>query len=259
MPFISSTTSAYGYGRNAVLNDIYFNKTVLLLHMNRLGGTGGGEPVFNDFFIDSSLYYKFVAPNGLVSLSTAQYRFGNASAFFDNTTAYLTVDHDDTLNFSTGDWTIELFCRIDPIETDILINKSIGLGFFGYQLRIVNNRFSAKGYGLEDPLLPKLVYELGEDVGPTVIPNTWYHVVVARQLSNFYLYVNGTLVDSAISSKPLYNSTGPLSIGGTSNGQGLTSGYIDELRITKGVCRYPNGQTFLVPASQFFDNSVIDN
>jgi len=244
MPFISSTTSAYGYGRNAVLDyDIFYKNTVLLLHMN---GTNGSTN-----FIDNSLYNRTVNNFGGAEINTAQYKFGGASARFNNVDSYLTVNDSNDLNFSTGDWTIEFFCNINPVETDILINKSFGLGFYGYQIRIINNRFSIKGYGTN--FIPNLVYELGEDVGPIVTPNTWYHVAAARQASNFYLYIDGILIDSTTSNSNLYNSPGPLSIGGTSDGQGLTSGYIDEVRITKGVCRYPNGAAFPVPTSQFLD------
>lgn len=243
MPFISSTTSAYGYGRNSTAGDKFYPNVVLLLHMNGLNGSTN--------FIDNSKYSKTVNTFGAVEISTAQYKFGDASGYFNNINSYLTVNDDPTLNLSTGDWTIEFFCRINPIETDILVNKADGVGFYGYQIRIINNRFSMKGYS--SSLTPTLVYELGEDVGPIISPSTWYFVAAARQGSNFYLYVNGILVDSFSSSSALFNSPGPLSIGATSDGQGLSSGYIDELRITKGVCRYPNGVNFTVPTSQFPD------
>lgn len=244
MPLVSATTSAYGYGRNAVLDyDIFFNKTVLLLHMN---GTNGSTS-----FLDNSIYNKSVNVFGSAQISTAEFKFGDASAYFNNLDAYLTVNSDDTLNFTSGDWTIEFFCRINPVETDILLNKADQFGFYGYQLRIINDRFSMKGYS-SDPL-PELVYELGEDVGPIVTPSTWYHVAGARQSNRFWLYIDGQLVDTTTSNENLYNSPGPLSIGGTSNGQGLTSGYVDELRMTKGICRYPNGASFPVPQKEFFN------
>lgn len=244
MPFISAFTSAYGYGRNSVSAlDPFINSTVLLLHMN---GTNGST-----VFTDSSTYNKTVLPFGGVQISTAEFKFGGASGFFNNINSYLTVADDSSLNLSTGDWTVEMFCRINPVESDILINKAEGLGFYGYQIRIINNRFSVKGYSTD--AIPSLVYELGEDVGPIITPSQWYHVAAARQGSTFYLYVNGQLVDSSTSSKNLYNSAGPLSIGGTNTGLALTSGYLDELRITKGVCRYPNGSNFLAPFAQFPD------
>lgn len=247
MPFISSTTGAYGYGRNSVIGtDIFYDKTELLLHMDWNN---------NDIvFIDYSPRQK-VVNNVLLNAktSTDQFKFGGGSGYFNNINAYLTVTDESAFNFSTGDWTVELFCRINPVETDILVNKADGVGFFGYQLRIINNRFSASGYDNTLFPNPNLAYNIGSTVGPIVQPNVWYHVAMCRQVSNFYLYVEGNLVDSAVSSAILYNSASPLSIGGTSDGRALTSGYIDELRITKGVCRYPNGVNFPVPTKRFYD------
>lgn len=244
MPFFSSYTGYYGYGKGiSTLNDPYFNNTVLLLHMNGIEGSTN--------FIDSSKYSKFVDPYGAVQISEARYKFGGASGYFNNVNSYLTVNHDSTLDFSTGDWTIEMFCNINPVESDILLNKAEGLGFYGYQIRIINNRFSVKGYNAT-PLLGT-VYELGEDIGPIVTPDTWYHVAAARQSNSFYLYVDGILIDSSTSSSPLYTSPSQLSIGGTNTGDALTSGYIDEVRLTKGICRYPNGTNFPVPQVEFLN------
>jgi hypothetical protein len=247
MPFLSSTTGTYGYGRNSVVGtDIFYDQTELLLHMD-----GQDDQVL---IFDFSSREKQVVNNFIgARIKTDQFKFGGSSGFFNNVNSYLTVTDEAAFNFSTGDWTAELFCRVNPIETDILVNKADGVGFFGYQLRIVDNRFSAKGYDNNISPNPFLAYDLGKGLGPIVQPDVWYHVAMCRQLSNFYLYVDGILVDSAVSSAVLYNSVSPLSIGGTSNGQALTSGYIDELRITKGVCRYPNGINFPVPTKRFYD------
>lgn len=247
MPLISSTTGAYGYGRNSVVGtDIFYDNTELLLHMDGLDG----EALFFDF----SPRQKILINNFIgARISTAQYKFGGSSGYFNNVNSYLTVTDEAAFDFSTGDWTVELFCRINPVETDILVNKAVGAGFFGYQLRIIDNRFSAKGYDNNILPNPVLAYDLGRGVGPVVQTDVWYHVAMCRQLSNFYLYVDGILVDSAVSSAVLYNTVSPLSIGGTSDGLALTSGYIDELRITKGVCRYPNGVNFPVPVKRFYD------
>lgn len=111
-------------------------------------------------------------------------------------------------------------------------------------------------------------------------PNTWYHLAVARQGSVLRYFVNGTLTMSFdIASLPSYtlesgwnwtsqatisgdaaihSSMGPLSIAtgigadGNPNPQTLFNGYIDELRITKGVARYT--ASFSVPTAAFPDN-----
>lgn len=245
MPINSSIAGNYAFGRNAVVDptvDPYFNNVSLLLHMD---GTNGSTN-----FIDSSPRTKIMTAFGGAQITTDQAKFGGASGYFNNTDAYLTTPNNADFNFATGDWTVELFCRIFPVQADILINKAEGFGFYPMQLRVINSKFSVKGYN-NNTLIPALVYELGEDIGPTVVENQWYHVAAARQGSNFYLYVNGLLIDTSTSSATLYSSNSPLSVGGTSNGDGLISGYLDEVRITKGICRYPNGRQFIPPRKAF--------
>jgi len=75
----------------------------------------------------------------------------------------------------------------------------------------------------------------------TSATGTWHHVAVVRDGTSMVLYVNGTNVGSAtISSSRSLN----LGLGGAvwvgNNGSSSTAykGYIDDLRITKGVARY---------------------
>lgn len=245
MPFVSSITGLYGFGRSAVFNqDPLFNDVSLLLHMNGINGSTN--------FIDSSPRTKTVTVFGGTVISTDLSKFGGASGYFNNIDSYLTTPDDVDFNLTTGDWTIELFCNINPVESDILITKAAGVGFFPFQIRVVNDKFNARGF-VPNPIFG-LAYNLGEDSGPTVNPSTWYHLALVRQSNTFYFYVDGVSVDSQVYSGLLYDAPTSVSIGGTDNGLALTSGYIDELRITKGLCRYPDGTTFEVPTKQFPDN-----
>jgi hypothetical protein len=245
MPFISSITGLYGFGRSAVFNqDALFDNVSLLLHMN---GTDGSTD-----FIDSSTRTKIVSAFGGAVISTSISKFGGASGFFNNVDSYITTPNDSDFDLTTGDWTIELFCNIDPVESDIIINKAAGVGFFPFQIRVVNDKFNARGF-VPNPVLG-LAYNLGEDSGPTVEASRWYHLALVRQSNTFYFYVDGVAVDSQSYSGILYDADTSVSIGGTDNGLALTSGYIDEVRITKGICRYPDGTTFEIPTKQFPDN-----
>lgn len=244
MPFVASTTGLYGFGRNAVFNqDPFIDYVSLLLHMNGINGSNN--------FIDSSPRTKIVNVLGNTIISTTSSKFGGASGYFNNINSYLTINNNIDFDLSSGDWTIELFCNLNPIESDIIISKAAGVGFFPFQFRIINNRFNTRGFK-PNPLLG-LAYNLGEDSGPTVSPNIWYHLALVRQLNNFYFYVDGILIDSQIYDGTLYSDSSVVSIGGTDNGLALTSGYIDELRITKGIARYPNGINFRTPSREFPD------
>ena len=252
MPLNSSIAGNYAFGRNAVVDtnnytaDRYFDNVSLLLHMDGLNGDTN--------FIDNSPRTKIVTANGAAQITTANSKFGGASGLFDNIDSYLTVPDDPDFNFSSGDWTIELFCRITPVQADILVNKAVGFGFFPVQLRVFFGRFNLRGY-TSSLGIPRLAFDIGASSGPIVSPNQWYHVAGVRQGTRFYLYVNGILSGAAIFSGNLYYTTASLSIGGTNNGNGLISGNIDELRITKGVSRYKNGISFVVPKLAFPNNA----
>lgn len=244
MPIAGSFVSSFGFGRRAgvyptnSLYDPYFSNVVLLLHMD---GSNGSTT-----FIDSSSTPKTVTPFGSAQISTADSKFGGAAGFFNNTDAYLTTPHHSSFNFATGDWTVELYCKINPVESDIIINKATNFGFFPFQIRVFGNRFNARGYSNSGQ-----VYNLGVTSGPTVVAGTWYHVALCRQSNNFLLYVDGNLVEYSSSSATLFSGTTPVSIAGLSNGQGLMAGYMEDVRITVGVCRYPNGISFPVPTTAF--------
>lgn len=249
MPFAGSFTGNYAWKGGVAIPppgfDPYLANVVLLMHMDGLDGSTN--------FIDSSINTKTVTPLGDAQISTAYYQFGGASGAFNNINAYLTTPDNVDFVFGSSDWTIELFCRIFPVEADILLTKAVGFGYFPFQLRVNNGRFNARGYNSALPV-PNLVYNLGVSAGPIITPGEWYHVAVARQGSNFFLYVNGTLVDLASDASTLYYSPAVLSIGGTSNGSGLVAGNLDEIRITKGVCRYVNGLPFSIPTAPFPDS-----
>jgi len=69
-----------------------------------------------------------------------------------------------------------------------------------------------------------------------ITANTWTHVALVRVSGTVTLYVNGTAVGSG--SAP-GNCTGTnLVIGGYYSTGYLYNGYLDDLRITKGVARY---------------------
>jgi hypothetical protein len=82
---------------------------------------------------------------------------------------------------------------------------------------------------------------------------TWYHLAASRVGNTLYLFANGVLVTSAsVSGVTIFNPNATLRVG-TINSAGVEAngfnGWIDELRITKGVGRY--SATFTVPTAAF--------
>jgi len=83
------------------MSDTYYSNVSLLLHCD---GSNGSTT-----FTDNSPSPKTVTANGNASVSTAQSKFGGASAVFDGTGDYLSLDGSSGFAFGTGDFTIEFW------------------------------------------------------------------------------------------------------------------------------------------------------
>jgi hypothetical protein len=84
----------------------------------------------------------------------------------------------------------------------------------------------------------------------TITTNTWYHVAVVRNGTSFKTYINGAEVHTQTTSNSLGDYTTPLVIGARTFDYNVKlNGYIDELRITKGVARYTSN--FIPPTAPF--------
>jgi hypothetical protein len=86
--------------------------------------------------------------------------------------------------------------------------------------------------------------------GGTVSANTWSHVALSVSAGSAKLFLNGTQVGSTttFSALPDQNFIG---VGGVGNSLTIDyfTGYIDDLRITKGYARYT--ASFTAPTSAF--------
>ncbi len=79
---------------------------------------------------------------------------------------------------------------------------------------------------------------------------TWTHIAFSRNSGTNRLFVNGTSVATNTNSwTQTFTSTNVLLIGQTIGQDRPFDGYIDELRITRGVARYT--ANFTAPTSTF--------
>jgi len=85
--------------------------------------------------------------------------------------------------------------------------------------------------------------------------NQWYHIAVCRSSGTTKLFVNGTQSGSSYSDSNSYVSPAYVNVGqymtsdGTFYGSEWLDGYIDDLRITKGMARYT--ANFTPPTAAF--------
>jgi hypothetical protein len=90
--------------------------------------------------------------------------------------------------------------------------------------------------------------------GTTAISaTTWTHFAVVRNGSTITIYINGTAGGTATNSSFSDDTTAPFEIGARAgNGSIPFTGYIDDLRITKGYARYTSN--FTPPTAAFPNN-----
>jgi hypothetical protein len=223
---------------DSTITDANFADVSLLLHMNG----SAGSTTFTD------VAGNIITPNGGAQLSTTQSKFGGAS--FRGVSQYLTIADSTPLTMNTGDFTIEMWVWFDTSAgAYILYNKAAGTGFYPTQLWFdTNSHVAFRGF---DDAGPTLVYNI---LGSTAVTaNTWHHVAAVRDGSTFRLFLDGVSQGTATSGATLYTPTNPIAIGAYNNGVSPLLGYIDEVRVTKGVARYTANFT---PPTAPFPNRV---
>jgi hypothetical protein len=230
-PFFADTS--FFNNTEGLIDPYYFNDS-LLLHLD---GTNGSTT-----FIDSSPFPKTVTPNGGVQIRTAQSKFGGASAYFDGSGDYLSVPVSSSLDLTSGDFTIEcwIYRTVGSVaEQYILSQRASEPTSQGWELRI-NSANICQFFFTGGSLIASV---------STIPVNVWTYIAVTRSSNTTRMFINGALDSSATFSNGTPASSTPTFIGYGTTGGSYFTGYIDELRITKGVARYT---TNFIPLSRPF-------
>ena len=217
-------------------SDPNFSSVSLLLHMD---GTNGSTT-----FTDTSSNALTVTPSGNAQISTAQSKFGGASALFDGTGDFLTTASTSGVAFGTGQFTIELWLRLNSLSASYraLVATRPNEGSF------------SDGFGL-GCTAPGEIYMYDSafratSPSGTVTTNTWYHIALVRDTgSALRIYSNGNLVATGTATNNYTRTV--MTIGANASSSEPLNGYIDDLRITKGIARYT--ANFTPPTAAFFD------
>jgi Concanavalin A-like lectin/glucanases superfamily len=185
---------------------------------------------------------------GAAAISTAQSKFGGSSIYLD-ANSYVSSTHNPLLDLSTGAPNFTVECWIYPFSTSngrtaqILTkdwpyggpNPSYGMyltGTSGQMIFVVADATNVSS-------ITQYTYN-------GISANTWTHLALVRKANNMLSFVNGNLVNTSLITITTKDSGTYFNIG-----TGF-SGYIDEVRITKGVARYTSSFT---PSSFAFPNT----
>jgi hypothetical protein len=174
---------------------------------------------------------------GPVATQTTVYKYGGASIYFPGTSNVINMPVGPSLSVALGDCTIEawVYPTATSAATIFYINGN-STSYAGYRLGIQNNQAyvlcSTNG----------TTWSVQSNLVGTVSLNTWTHLALVRYGGTIYLYINGQSVYSSTAvsaTTSLYGGT-VNSIGGQFSAATpeYYTGYLDDVRITKGVARF---------------------
>lgn len=231
--------TAAGSNTMAICADEFWSSVVLLCGFN---GTDAATSSSDESAAGHALTFL-----GNAQLDTAQFKFGASSLLLDGSGDYLTAPDSDDWTFGAGQFTIEFFVRFNSVGTTIslLAQSDATLGGEGFAIRRQSSelRFTWRATNATNPSL-----------GAAWTPSTgqWYHIAVDRSDSNVLrIYVDGVMLTSTSWATTQGNIAQALRIGAVASGSSPLNGWMDEIRVTKGVARYASDSGFTVPAAAF--------
>jgi hypothetical protein len=184
---------------------------------------------------------------GNAQISTSVKKYGTGSMYFDGSGDYLTVPSTPNLGFGSGDFTVEgwVYLTVDIANASGgYLTDFRGGSTSNFALGFIGSGGVTKMYAY--------IGATGADTtgSATVTLNTWNHVAFVRSGSTVTLYLNGTS-NGTLSASYSQGATN-VTIGSRYTGATeYITGYIDDLRITKGVARYTSN--FTAPTAAFPD------
>ncbi len=238
-----------GGGGSSPATDPYFADVSLLLHME---GTNGSTT-----FTDSSSIGHTVtaAGNAQIDTSTSPYAGGTSCGLFDGTGDYLSVPDGVSLDFGTGDFTVEGWVRAASFANVPFLWHKFGAGSGasnGWFIEIdASNIYAGKG-----------VASAGADFAAfacSLTTGVWYYIAITRTGNTLECYLGGlslgvfTPGGGGIATD--VDNTSPMVLGGGGASffaANHLNGRLADWRVTKGVRRYTSN--FTAPVVPFPDS-----
>ena len=178
---------------------------------------------------------------GNAQISTAQSKFGGSSMYFDGTGDYLTSPANELYRLMSGDFTVEMWVRLAATQANMGLVSSFTTNI-GWLVRLDTSA---------------VVFSYGTGSASTVVSNSaalstgqWYHIAWTKYGTTLRSFVDGIQVGANHTVSGASDSTAiGLQVGRTQTVTNDLNGYIDDLRITKGIARYTSN--FTPPTTAF--------
>lgn len=218
--------------------DTYYSNVVSLLHFD-------GADASTTFTDQRGRVWT---PSGNAQIDTAQKKYGTAAALLDGAGDYLTTANNADFNIENNDYTIEAYVRALGAGTErAIVSKRESTSNANEYLFVIDtsNKLAFSGWNAGGATRVVIL------AGATALTTgDFHHVAVTKEGATWSVFLNGVLDGTvtetgAVVAKPLAVTIGR----DGSSVPRYYNGWIDELRITKGVARYVNN--FAPPAAAF--------
>ena len=215
------------------VGDVYFPKVKLLLPFD---GSNAATTTNDESNSTHSVTFA-----GGAQISTAESKFGGSSLYLNGDSGTkLTISQSSDFDFGTGDFTIEFWIKTSLSNNDSQSRRVISFG--DNNATRIQIFLSSDGIDFYDTSSVKV------DGDIDVADGNWHHVAFTRSGTSLKGFVDGVQSGSTATNSTDYDNAAALTIGAyASTGLGRVVGYLEDLRITKGLARYTSA--FTAPTS----------
>jgi hypothetical protein len=187
----------------------------------------------NSGILDNTCFNDLITV-GDAAVNTTTKKYGTGSMEFDGTGDYLKAAFGNNFDFGTGPFTVEFWLYLNATTNQCFLDLRTGSPF------LFDYNSNALRYFANSTVI----------TGSALSTGQWYHIALTRDSSSDNrMFVDGTQTGSTVSNSTNLTGTTIAYIGANYVGGDALNGFIDDLRITKGVARYTT--TFTPPTKAF--------
>jgi hypothetical protein len=190
----------------------------------------------NGGIIDNTMSNDLETVGG-AAISTTQSKFGGSSMYFDGSADYLNI-YDPTyeLSVGSGDWTFECWLYVNTLPSSgatptalLHLKNDSALATTVFVIELLNTGAISLSTGAAG---------IASGTASKITTGSWIHFACVRYSGTIKTYING-VSDISVSNSTTYNGTyAQIGAWRYSTYDYSLNGYIDDLRITKGIARY---------------------